>query len=179
MKIWKVYHDSTIEATSPKDAETKLIEQNSSVATIQYFADEKVAYAAYNAIELNSPVLLDVHLAHYDGKLIFSATDCDDDAETLEDGYYSGAELGGDCEIGGMKLKKKPNAKGMSPEVETLDEIVQWMAETIGSWSSDRQEEIKDCLSSYINDWFYDYELSDEDFEYVERELKDWLYCDE
>lgn len=52
----------------------------------------------------------------------------------------------------------------------TLDEIEDEMIQTIGGWSDSRIEEtikFPYSISCYINDWFHDYELTDEEYEEI------------
>jgi len=100
MTIYKLYHDDFIQAKDKNAAENDLFEQNSRVASVEYFDDEKKARAAYADIILCAPVELDSNLFRFDGKILDIAINCDEDAASIEDAFYSGDPFGAETEIG-------------------------------------------------------------------------------
>ena len=62
-----------------------------------------------------------------------------------------------------MKIKADHN------EFEDIDDIAFDLIMTIGTWQPDKLKRALEFLSCYINDFYYDYELTDEEFKEVEE----------
>ena len=64
-----------------------------------------------------------------------------------------------------MKIKADHN------EFEDVDDIAFDLIMTIGTWQPDKLKRALEFLSCYINDFYYDYELTDEEFTALEESL--------
>lgn len=60
----------------------------------------------------------------------------------------------------------------------TLEEIADDLILAIAGCTDKKQEEMLDYINSYINDFYYDYELTNEDFDEIESLVLDHFTCD-
>lgn len=60
---------------------------------------------------------------------------------------------------------------------ETIEQITDDMITTIASWSDDKQNDIAEGygVANIINDWYYDYELTDDESEEIKEAVIEWF----
>ena len=67
-------------------------------------------------------------------------------------------------------MKINPNNR-----LKTVDDIADDFVIIIGNWPPYKLEKALRHTSLYINDHYYDYELTAEEFEYIEEYVQEWF----